>query len=198
MFLKIVFISLLTALLSACSASPLPTPNSAHSPAATTPIDAPTTSSTATPTPTRDISAEPEQESEPVIEEPALPAPADDQLENRSPQPLTLYIAGYGDQPEIDACIGWIILTRYQENNIQPTIAEHNNCGGAAILDLPIGYRLNLVGGGLDGVYEIVDSRDAPQNGTTLDIQGIAGELLAQSCYFNSDYMRFIGLSKVG
>lgn len=165
--------------------------------------------STASPTPRQltvpTVSASPTQSPAPAPPEaetaPAEPAPiappAQDQLEDRTPQLLTLYVSGYGDQSDIDACIGWIIFTPYEGHNIQPTIAEHNNCGGAAILELPIGARLQVMGSGLDGVYEIVDSRDAPQSGTTLDIQGINGDILAQSCYFNSQYMRFIGLTKV-
>lgn len=170
-------------------------PQVSKSPATPTPL---ATKSSASPTTTATVSSTPE--SAPVEEAaPTLPETAvNDQFENLTPQPVTLYIAGYGDQPEIDACIGWIILTRYEVDGIQPTIAEHNSCGGAANLNLPIGAQLTLAGGGLDGIYQIVDSRDAPQFGTTLDIRGIGGEILAQSCYFNSDYMRFIGLSRVG
>jgi hypothetical protein len=159
----------------------------------------PTATATQTSTPT--LTPIPETPvSVPEVEEPlSEPAPpASDPLADVTPQLLTLNIAGYGGQGEIDACIGWIIYTPYEGHDVQPTIAEHNNCGGAAILGLPIGAKLRLAGAGLDGLYEIVDSRDAPQQGTTLDIQGIAGEILAQSCYFNSEYMRFIGLVRVG
>lgn len=197
MIFRITLVATLSLLLSGCTGHiqfyPSTTP-SASSQRTSTPTVTPTP--ILTPTPVAPVTV-PEPVEEPV--EPAPPAPpAADQLEDVTPQLLTLNIAGYGDQPEIDACIGWIILTRYQENGIQPTLAEHNTCGGAAILALPIGSRVQLAGAGLDGLYEIVDSRDVPQQGSTLDIQGMAGEILAQSCYFDSEYMRFIGLVKVG
>ncbi|MDH6422828.1 hypothetical protein [Aurantimicrobium minutum] len=195
MYRRIAVAVISTALMTGCSAQTRvdisPNPQVSTAPLSSRNSSAPTPRVTLEPVPP--VTATEPQE---PLPEPAPPAA--DQLQNVTPQLLTLNIAGYGDQPEIDACIGWIILTRYESNGIQPTIAEHNNCGGAAILNLPIGSRLELTGGGLDGLYEIVDSRDAPQNGTTLDIQGMAGEILAQSCYFNSAYMRFIGLVKVG
>lgn len=191
--------TLLTALLlTSCGLSePNNVPTSTQSQSTATPratkLITPTPTPTPSPIPVPPVSV-------PEIEEPQPepPPPANDQLGDVTPQLLTLNIAGYGNQADIDACIGWIIFTPYEGHNVQPTIAEHNNCGGAAILNLPIGAQLRLAGSGLDGLYEIVDSRDAPQNGTTLDIQGIAGEILAQSCYFNSDYMRFIGLVRIG
>ena len=194
MKIKFIAITLLTIVLTACSPvaqNSGPTSESTPTAPASKSSTAPTSTPLITPTAIPEVAPE-------VVETPQPPPPANDQLENLTPQPLTLYIAGYGDQPEIDACIGWIILTRYEANGIQPTIAEHNSCGGAAILNLPIGTQLTLAGGGMDGLYEIVDSRDAPQIGTTLDIPGIAGEILAQSCYFDSAYMRFIGLNQVG
>ena len=196
MYLRILIAFILSALLSGCSVQS----RIEISPTAERTTAPLTSKSTPTPTPTPTLAPAPAPPvTVPDVDQPAPePAPpAAEEISNLTPQLLTLNIAGYGDQPEIDACIGWIILTRYQENGIQPTIAEHNNCGGAAILNLPIGARIQLAGGGLDGLYEIVDSRDAPQTGTTLDIQGIAGEILAQSCYFDSAYMRFIGLNKV-
>jgi hypothetical protein len=189
-------------LLSGCSASPSSSASLEAPPHATA---AASVTSTITPSPTSTPFSTPTPTVVQPITVPELPVqdaepapPADDQLVDVTPQLLTLNIAGYGTQAEIDACIGWIIFTPYEGFDVQPTIAEHNNCGGAAILMLPIGTQLRLAGGGLDGLYEIVDSRDVPQNGTTLDIQGISGEVLAQSCYFNSAYMRFIGLHRVG
>lgn len=193
MIFRIALVATLSLVLSGCTGHvqfyPSATP-SANSSRTSTPPVTPTPILTPTPVPPVTV-PEPEDTVEPA-------PPAANQLEDVTPQLLTLNIAGYGDQPEIDACIGWIVLTRYQHNGIQPTLAEHNTCGGAAILALPIGSRLQLAGAGLDGLYEIVDSRDVPQQGTTLDIQGMSGEILAQSCYFDSQYMRFIGLIKVG
>lgn len=193
MIIRVVLTLTLSVLLAGCSGHVQFYPSASQTlTAGETPTQTVSPTPILTPTPVPPVTV---PEPEPA---PEFAPPAADQLGDVTPQLLTLNIAGYGDQPEIDACIGWIILTRYQTNGIQPTLAEHNSCGGAAILALPIGSRLQLAGAGLDGLYEIVDSRDVPQSGSTLDIQGMAGEILAQSCYFTSEYMRFIGLVRVG
>lgn len=128
----------------------------------------------------------------PAVSAPAAPAVA--------PAAWTTYVANSGNQATIDLCAGGLTSFRGDDGNPYfsvPYLTIHNNCGGAPILDLRAGDVVAITGGGVEGRYEVVDSRDVSQGATTSAVAGLAGDIYLQTCYFNSTTMRIVGAVKV-
>lgn len=68
---------------------------------------------------------------------------------------LTLYVVGYGGQPEIDACIGAIDFAGLKH------FAEHNYCGGGRYFSLGIGSTVQTYGAD-NALYRVFDIYDKP------------------------------------
>lgn len=116
------------------------------------------------------------------------------------PAAWTTYVANSGNQASIDLCAGGLTSFRGDDGNPYfsvPYLTIHNNCGGAPILDLRAGDVVAITGGGVEGRYEVVDSRDVSQGATTSAVAGLAGDIYLQTCYFNSTTMRIVGAVKV-
>ncbi|SDD29686.1 Putative peptidoglycan binding domain-containing protein [Sanguibacter gelidistatuariae] len=112
----------------------------------------------------------------------------------------TTYVANSGGQATIDLCAGGLTAFRGDDGHAffsVPYLTIHNNCGGAPILKLSTGDTVVITGGGVDGTYQVVDSRDVSQGSTTDAVEGVAGDILLQTCYFNSTTMRVVGATKV-
>ena len=112
----------------------------------------------------------------------------------------TTYVANSGGQSVVDQCAGG--LTAYTASDggaffSVPYLAIHNTCGGAPILQLAVGELVVITSGGTAGTYQVVDSRDVVQGATTDALAGVAGDILLQTCYFNSTTMRVVGAVKV-
>jgi hypothetical protein len=122
-----------------------------------------------------------------------VPAPPQDP--NHLP---TIVLGDSGGMPELDRCDGTFIhMEDYARvDNLQPTYAAHNNCGGEIILPLERGSRLMIN----NEEYEVVSVRNLPKEGSLASqLLGMSGEILIQSCYYlPNTYMHFIGISKVG
>ena len=133
-----------------------------------------------------------------LFRSPISPVPAPAQA---PPSPAwTTYVANSGGQSTVDLCAGG--LTAYSDADggafySVPYLAIHNNCGGAPILQLSAGDSVLITGGGTAGTYEVVDSRDVTQGATTDALAGMAGDILLQTCYFNSTTMRVVGAVKI-
>lgn len=133
---------------------------------------------------------------------PAAGSPAPGRpAEPATPRPVwTTYVANTGSQATIDLCAGGLTSFRGDDGNPYfsvPYLTIHNNCGGAPILDLRAGDVVAITGGGVEGRYEVVDSRDVSQGATTSAVAGLAGDVYLQTCYFNSTTMRIVGAVKV-
>lgn len=112
----------------------------------------------------------------------------------------TTYVANSGGQSVVDQCAGG--LTAYTASDggaffSVPYLAIHNTCGGAPILRLSVGETVVITSGGSAGTYQVVDSRDVVQGATTDAVADVAGDILLQTCYFNSTTMRVVGAVKV-
>lgn len=112
----------------------------------------------------------------------------------------TVVLGGAGDAADIDACSGEFIgVQEYlgKPAGLQPTFAAHNGCGGDVILDWQLGQHVDVIAPAGDTVrHQVVDIRVVPQFGsTTVDIEGVGGALLLQTCFWVADDMRFVGLS---
>lgn len=119
---------------------------------------------------------------------PVLPKPTQD--ENNLP---SIVLGGSGGEAELDQCDGsFIRMTGYEEvNGLQPTYAAHNKCNGGQILELQIDSRILIDG----EEYKVVGTRDLPREGSNAtQLLGLEGELILQSCFYNSKWMHFISV----
>lgn len=106
-------------------------------------------------------------------------------------------VVNSGGQGSVDACAGGV--TRWSSNiDGKPYLPIHEHCGGSPILSLGMGQMVAISGGGMDGVYQVVDSRDVAKHSKVSAASGIGGSVLLQTCYVNSNMMRIVGVVKVG
>ncbi|WP_251153818.1 hypothetical protein [Cellulosimicrobium sp. Marseille-Q4280] len=106
-------------------------------------------------------------------------------------------IVNSGGQGAVDACAGGV--TRWSSNiEGKAYLPIHEHCGGSPILSLGMGQMVAISGGGLDGVYQVVDSRNVAKGDSVTAAYGIGGSVLLQTCYVNSNLMRIVGVVKVG
>jgi hypothetical protein len=102
------------------------------------------------------------------------------------------FIANTGAQGAIDACTGG--LTRWFEDvDGKPYYPIHRGCGGAPILSLKVGQRVEI---GIT-VYTVSGARDVKKGDVYSAAAGIPGSVLVQTCYADSR-MRVVGLTPTG
>jgi hypothetical protein len=67
---------------------------------------------------------------------------------------------------------------------VAPIVGAHTRCGGAAVLTLATGARVELQGQGLDGGFVVADARDAHAGDDAAEATaGLAADVILQSCY---------------
>ena len=126
-----------------------------------------------------------------VIPDEGEPLPRDEDA-----PPIEISLGRWGGTREVDSCDGKFIgLSEYRRmEGLQDTYAAHNRCNGDQILYLGRGDTLFI-----DGVeYRVTDLRDLrKRNSKISELVGIEGEIILQSCFYNSLWMRFVGVEKV-
>lgn len=103
-----------------------------------------------------------------------------------------------GGLTQLNWCNGTFThMQSYTRENVPPIWAAHNNCGGDVVLPLALGDQIALVRkDGETETYTVVDIRETSKTWTTTkDLEGVEGELALQSCYYERNVMKFIGLS---
>jgi hypothetical protein len=151
------------------AAAPAPSPARALA-SATVPRTS-TPAPTATPT---TLAADPTADVAPVAD--AVPGP---------PLPAvlpgyTIHVTATGYQAELDEC-QWV---RMDLGASAPIVGAHTRCGGAIVLGMVDGDRVDLTGQGLDGDYRVVGARDARAGDPAVAaLAGLPGTLVLQTCY---------------
>lgn len=105
-----------------------------------------------------------------------------------------------GGQPELDVCDGtWISQIEYVEILDIPSYSAHNGCGGDVILNKGLGDTVKIQErNGEINTYKVVDTFSEKKEGTYIsDIRGHDGEMLLQTCYWDSVTLKFLMLDKV-
>lgn len=147
------------------------------------------------------VATAPRQTSAPRAAPAAVPAGAVPGPVAAAPAPAwKTYVSNSGSQATIDLCAGGLTSFRAEDGHAYfavPYLAIHNNCGGSPILKLSAGDLVVISGGGVDGTYKVVDSRDVSQGSTSDAVAGLGGDVYLQTCYFNSTTMRIVGATKV-
>ena len=123
---------------------------------------------------------------------PALQAPPPLQPPTaEGPDHYTIDIGAVGHQREVDQC-QWV---RMDIGAVAPIVGAHTSCGGAIVLDLALGDIIDLNGTGLDGTYQVAESRDAragdPAGTATA---GMSASVILQTCYRDRDAVRLVAL----
>ncbi|WP_029150399.1 hypothetical protein [Microbacterium indicum] len=111
----------------------------------------------------------------------------------------TVTIGVVGGKSQLDYCDGtFTVMTSYEREGVPTTAAAHNNCQGDVLLGWEDGQKINVVGGGFDGEYQVVDIRYTSKIwSSTDDLVGLQGALALQSCFYGEDRMKFVGLEPV-
>jgi hypothetical protein len=124
----------------------------------------------------------------PVAPAPSAPAPP------VAAGPLDIRITASGYQAELDQC-QWV---RMDIGAIAPIVGAHTRCGGAAVLTLQTGDRVELHGEGLDGAYVVGEARDAHAgDDAATATSGLAADVILQSCYVGTTgRVRLVALEK--
>ncbi len=124
----------------------------------------------------------------------AAPEPASAVVEPAGPASWSIDIDTVGYQAAIDQCL-WVRMNLGGE---APIVGAHNYCGGAVVLDMAIGDRVELAGTELDGVYVVTDARDARAGDSApTAIAGMVGDVIVQTCYWGGDgRVRLVGLTR--
>lgn len=118
---------------------------------------------------------------------PGLPRP----LPRTNAAPLLIKIDTTGYQAEIDQCL-WV---KMDLNAVAPIVAAHDYCGGAVVLELQPGDRVDLTGEGLDGAYVMSGERQArPGDDAPMATKGMAATVLLQTCYPDGERVRLVSL----
>lgn len=105
-----------------------------------------------------------------------------------------------GGQAELDWCDGtWINQTSYVDVLGKPSYSAHNGCGGDIILNKGIGDTLKIQDqSGVISTYKVVDTFSHPQATTKIsDLNTGTGEMLLQTCNWDSVTLKFVMLDKV-
>ena len=114
-----------------------------------------------------------------------------------TPEPaFSIWVANIGGDAELDTCTGGFThLVGFTTTNSVPQtmLASHNFCGGDVVLAMFLGDVVSVDG----DLFSVVEVRDVPKELTPADIQGFAGTVLLQTCYYNSDQMKLVALEPV-
>ena len=105
-------------------------------------------------------------------------------------------VTAVGLQAELDAC-QWV---RMDFSIPTPIVAAHNYCGGGIALEMQVGDTVTMAGAGLDGVYQVVGSKDASANQYADEaIAGLGGDVILQTCYWSDNgTVILVGLQRIG
>lgn len=113
---------------------------------------------------------------------------------------IPLKVGTVGGVYEIDQCDGTFTeYPAYEQAGLQPSYLAHNYCGGSAILYEENGamFEISFPDNSVK-YYKLVDSIVVPQRDSTTDmILGLKGDIYFQSCFFDRQTMRFIGLQEI-
>lgn len=113
---------------------------------------------------------------------------------------IVLNVGHMGGDQELELCDGTFTqYLSYEEAGLKPTYLAHNGCGGSILLYPKEGsiFTINFPDG-TSKYYKLVDSRDIPQVGSTSDmISDLKGDVYFQTCYFDYETMRVVGLEEV-
>lgn len=174
---------IVTALCLVVAAAPAPAPStSAQEPAPQVPGAPVNVVLDTLPAPALDAPAEP---AVPELAEAGTPVPAGWRID----------IDTTGHQAEIDACL-WV---RMDLQAVAPLVGAHNYCGGEIVLGMTVGETVTLTGTSLDGVYTVVESRDAfAGDSAAAATEGLVADVILQTCYWHSNGReRLLALQRV-
>lgn len=121
-----------------------------------------------------------------------------DEASNRGEMAIT--VGHIGGAAELELCDGTFTqVISYEEGGLQPTFLAHNGCGGSPVLYAELGSIVKVTS--IEGVtkeYKVVSERILPQIGSyASDVVGLEGDILLQTCYWDWETMRFIGLESL-
>lgn len=103
-----------------------------------------------------------------------------------------------GGVTELERCDGTFTRMVAYGATQPPVWAAHNDCDGDVILPWETGRDVTLTVDGTPATYRVVDTRDTRKKGAnTGDLAGIGGDLVLQTCYYDEDRMKFIGLTPI-
>lgn len=107
-----------------------------------------------------------------------------------------IVLGGKGGGKEVDACSGsFIEMEAYRPGLDIPWYSAHNNCKGQDILPLQVGNEFIVEG---QGKYVVTDFKEKHKEGTFVsDLAGIQGDIILQTCYWNSNLMKIIAAKPV-
>jgi len=110
----------------------------------------------------------------------------------------SISITAVGLQAEVDAC-QWVRMD-FSSAVPVPIVAAHNFCGGGIVLEMKVGQLVSLGGTGLDGMYQVVASKDAWADQDATDaISGLTADVILQTCYWEDDgHLILVALHRVG
>lgn len=102
-----------------------------------------------------------------------------------------IVLGGKGGDKEVDACSGaFTEMEAYRPGLDIPWYSAHNNCNGQDILSLQVGDEFIVEG---QGKYVVTDFKEEYKEGTFVsDLVGIKGDIILQTCYWNSNLMKII------
>lgn len=115
----------------------------------------------------------------------------------KNPENLpTIILGDKGGAREVDSCSGaFVEMEAYRSGLDIPWYSAHNNCNGQNILPLQMGDEFLVEG---QGKYVVTDFKEEYKEGTFVsDLVGIKGEIILQTCYWNSDLMKIIAAEPV-
>lgn len=87
----------------------------------------------------------------------------------------------------------FVEIASYRAAGSLPLYAAHNLCGGDIILGWDVGQRVRVEG--RDTLYEVVEERTLPKWSGSDQLEGMAGDLILQTCWYGVPRMRFMSLA---
>jgi hypothetical protein len=113
-----------------------------------------------------------------------LPVTAEGDSATTLERSWTIDVDTVGYQTELDACL-WV---RMDLGAAAPIVGAHNFCGGGIVLQMGKGDTVTLTGTSLDGVYEVVDARDASAGDSAAGAtEGMIADVILQTCYWENN-----------
>jgi len=98
-------------------------------------------------------------------------------------------------QALLDRCDGSVAI-RFSGIAVR-LLTEHDYCGGLWILHLDRGEVIEVVGGGIGGIYRVNGNIKVVPKGTSAYVLRGMGDVVAQTCRADGDTLRLVGLTKL-
>jgi hypothetical protein len=98
-------------------------------------------------------------------------------------------------QALLDRCDGSVAI-RFSGIAVR-LLTEHDYCGGLWILHLDRGEVIEVVGGGIGGIYRVNGNIKVVPKGTSAYVLRGMGGVVAQTCRADGDTLRLVGLTKL-